>query len=87
VVECRGIFLKSLNKDEPANGINVRKLKESSDSGSLQRRYSKKDQNHRFDYLISNLAATQGESTQIFEGYNDSVISAEPSMFQTPNRR
>lgn len=39
------------------------------------RRFNKKEQNHRFDYLLSNLAATQGESTQIFEGYNESTVS------------
>lgn len=76
MIECRGINLKSLNKDDAPIGINVRKLKESSDSGGM-RRVNKKDQNHRFDYLISNLAATQGESTQIFDGYNESMLSQE----------
>lgn len=60
--EFKGIFLKSLRQEETGGGINVRKLKESVDSGnSGQRvRFGKKDQSHRFDYLINNLAATQG---------------------------
>lgn len=85
-MECRGINLKSLSKDDTPNGINVRKLKESSDSGGMNR-FNKKDQNHRFDYLISNLAATQGESTQISEGFNESLMSRDQPVYQTPSRR